>query len=170
MFCDFPICDVKCRRYIQSLILHNIFICASNQNPLGLTIEKAISSSICNFWLIQAKNRRLKVRCVFCNFPRCDVKCHRYIQAFILDNIFISASNENPLGLTIEKAISSSICNFWLIQAKNRRLKVRFLFCGFPRCDVKCRRYIQALILHNIFICASNQNPLGLTIEKVISS
>ena len=120
--------------------------------------------------MIQAKNRRLKVRFVFCDFPKRDVKCRRYIQAFILHNIFICASNQNPLGLTIEKVISSSMYNFYMIQAKNRRLKVRFVFCDFPRRDVKCRRYIQAFILHNIFICASNQNPLGLTIEKVISS
>ena len=105
---------------------------------------------------------------MFCNFPRCDVKCRRYIQAFILDNIFISASNENPLGLTIEKAISSRLCNFGLIQANNRPLKVRFEFCDFLRRDLKCCRYIQAFIVHNIFISFSNQNPLGLTIENVI--
>ena len=164
--------DVKCRRYIQAFILHNIFICAraSNQNPPGLTIEKVISSWRCHFFFIQAKNRRLKVRFVFCDFPRSDVKCRRYIQALILHNIFICASNQNPRGLTIEKVISSWMCNFYLIQAENRRLKVRFVFCDFPRRDVKCRRYIQAFILHNIFICASNQNPPGLTIEQVISS
>ena len=125
---------------------------------------------MCNFCLIQAKNIRLKVRFVFCDFPRRDVKCRRYIQAFIVHNNFICASNQNPPGLTVENVISSSMCNFYLIQAKHRQLKVRFVFCDFLRCDVKCRRYIQALILHNIFICASNQNPLGLTIEKVISS
>ena len=32
-------------------------------------------------------------------------------------------------GLTIEKVILSGICNFCLIQAKNRRLKMRFVFC-----------------------------------------
>ena len=168
VFCDFPRCDVKCRRYIQALILHNIFIYASNRNSPGLTIEKAISSWMCNFWLIQAKNRRLKVRFVFCDFARCDVKCRRYIQALILHNIFICASNQNPPRLTIENVIFCWMCNFYLIQAKNRRLKVRFVFCDFQRCDVKCRRYIQAFILHNIFICASNQNPLGLTIENAI--
>ena len=102
---------------------------------------------------------------MFCDFPRRDVNCRRYIQAFILHNIFICASNQNPPGLTIENVISSSMCNFYLIQAKNIRLKVRFVFCDFPRCDVKCRRYIQDLILHNIFICASNQNPPELTMK-----
>ena len=169
-FCDFPWCDVKYRRYIQALILHNIFICTSNQNTVGLTIEKAISSWMCNFWLIQAKNRRLKVRFVFCDFPRRDVRCRRYIKALILHNIFICASNQNPPGLTIENVIFCWMCNFYWIQAKNRRLKVRFVFCNFPRRDVKCRRYIQGFILRNILICASNQNPPGLTIEKVISS
>ena len=168
VFCDFPRRDVKCRRYIQAFILHNIFICASNQNPFGLTIGKAIPSWLCNFGLIQAQNRRLKVRFVFCDFPRRDVKCRKYIQAFILHNIFICASNQNPPGLTIENVIFCWMCNFYLIQAKNRRLKVRFVFCDFPRYDVKCRRYIQALILHNTFICASNQNRPGLTIENVI--
>ena len=43
---------------------------------------------------------------------------------------------------------------------------MRFVFCDFPRRDVKCR--IQAFILDNIFICASNQNPPGLTIDNVI--
>ena len=43
---------------------------------------------------------------------------------------------------------------------------MRFVLCDFLRRDVKCRRYIQPLILHNIFICASTQNPLGLTIKK----
>ena len=105
---------------------------------------------------------------MFCDFLRHDVKCRRYIQALILHNIFICASNQNPPGLTKENVISSSMCNFYLIQAKTRRLKVRFVFCDFPRRDVKCRRYIQAFILHNIFICASNQNPPGLTIENVI--
>ena len=33
-----------------------------------------------------------------------DVECHWYIQAFILHNIFISASNQTPPGLTIEKS------------------------------------------------------------------
>ena len=51
---------------------------------------------------------------------------------------------------------------------------LRFVFCDFLRqsisSNVKCRRYIQAFILRNIFICASNQNPSGLTIEKAISS
>ena len=117
---------------------------------------------------MQGKNRRLKMRFVFCDFPRRDVKCRRYIQAFILRNIFICGSNQNPLGLTAENVIFCSMCNFYLIQAENRRLKVRFVFCDFPRRDVKCRRYIQAFILHNIFICASNQNPLGLTVENVI--
>ena len=168
VFCDFRRCDVKCRRYIQDLILHNIFICASNQNPPGLTIENVIFCWMWNFYLIQAENRRLKVRFVFCDFPRHDVKCRRYIQAFILHNIFICSSNQNPPGLTIENVIFCWMCNFYLIQAKNRRLNVRFVFCDLPRCDVKCRRYIQALILHNIFIYASNQNPPGLTIENVI--
>ena len=168
VFCDFPRRDVKCRRYIQAFILHNIFICASNQNPLGLTVENVIFCWMCNFYLIQAKNRRLKVRFVFCDFPRRDVKCCRYIQAFILHNIFICASNQNPLGLTLENVIFCWMCNFYLIQAKIRRLKVRFVFCDFPSRDVKCRRYIQTFILHNIFICASNQNPVGLTVENMI--
>ena len=43
---------------------------------------------------------------------------------------------------------------------------MRFVLCDFLRRDVNCRKYIQALILHNIFICASTQNPLGLTIKK----
>ena len=60
--------DVKCRRYIQAVIVYNIFICASNQNPPGLTIEKVISSWMCNFGSIQAKNRRLKMGLVFCDF------------------------------------------------------------------------------------------------------
>ena len=46
---------MKSPRYIQAFILHNIFICASNQNPLGLTIEKVISSSFYSFCLIQEK-------------------------------------------------------------------------------------------------------------------
>ena len=107
---------------------------------------------------------------MFCDFPRRDVKCRMYIQSFILHNIFICASNQNPPGFTIENMIFCRMCNFYLIQAKNRRLKVRFVFCDFPRCDVKGCRYIQALILYNIFICASNQNALGLTIEKAIPS
>ena len=168
VFGDFPRRDVKCRKYIQAFILHNIFICASNQNPPGLTIENVIFCWMCNFYLIQAKNRRFKVRFVLCDFPRRDVKCRRYIQAFILHNIFICVSNQNPLRLTIENVIFCWMCNFYLIQAKNRRLKVRFVFGDFPRRDVKCRKYIQAFILHNIFICASNQNPPGLTIENVI--
>ena len=168
VFGDFKRRDVKCRRYIQDFILHNIFICASNQNPPGLTIENLISSWMCNYYLIQANNRWLKVRFVFCDFPRRDVKCQRYIQAFILHNIFICASNQNPPGLTIANVIFCWMDNSYLILAKNRRLKVRFVFCDSMRCDVKCRRYIQALILHNIFICASNQNPAGLTIENVI--
>ena len=166
--CDFPRPDVKYSRYIQGFILRNILICASNRNPPGFTIENGIFCWMCNFYLIQAKNRRLKVRYVFCDFPRRDVKCRRYIQGFILQNIFICASNQNPPGLTIENGIFCWMCKFYLIQAKNRRLKVRFVFCDFPRCDVKCRRYIQALILRNIFICAWNQNPPGLTIENVI--
>ena len=72
VFRDFPrrsvSGDVKCRWYIQDFILHNIFVCASNQNPPGLTIEKVISSRICNFCSIEAKNRRLKMRFVFCDF------------------------------------------------------------------------------------------------------
>ena len=52
--------DVKCRRYIQGFILHNIFICAWNQNPPGLTIEKPISSWICNFSLIQSKKQTIE--------------------------------------------------------------------------------------------------------------
>ena len=168
VFRDFPRRDVKCRRYIQAFILHNIFICASNQNPPGLTIENVIFCWMCNFYLIQAKKRRFKVRFVFGDFPRCDGKCRRYIQVFILHNIFICAPNQNPPGLTLEHVIFCWMCNFYLIQAKNRRLKVRFVFCDFPRRDVKCRKYIQAFILHNIFVCASNQNPPGLTIENVI--
>ena len=105
---------------------------------------------------------------MFCDFPRRDVKCRRYIQDFILHNMFICASNPNPPGLTLENVIFCLICNFYLIQEKNRRLKVRFVFCDFPRRDVKCRRYIQDFILHNMFICASNQNPPELTIENVI--
>ena len=157
-------CDVKCRRYIQALILHNIFICATYQNPPRLTIENVISSWMCNYYLIQANNRWSKVKFVFCDFLRSDLKCRRYIQAFILHNIFICASNQNPPGLTIENVIFCSMSNFTLIQAKYRRLKVRFVFRDFPRCDVKCRRYIQAFILHNIFISASNQNPPGFNI------
>ena len=88
---------------------------------------------MCNFCLIQAKNRRLKMRFVFCDFPRrsvsSDVKWRRYIQAFILRNIFICASNQNPPGLIIENVIFCWMCNFYLIQTKNRRLKVRFVFC-----------------------------------------
>ena len=168
MFCDFPTRDVKCQRYIQAFILHNIFICASNQNPPGLTIENVIFCSMCNFYFVQAKNRRLKVRFVLCDSPRCDVKCRRYIQALILCNIFICTSNQNPPWMTIEKVIFRWMCNFYYIQARNRRLKVRFVFCDFPRSDVKSRRYIQAFILHNIFICASNKNPPGLTIENLI--
>ena len=170
MFCDFPRRDVKCRSYIQGFILHNIFICASNQNPPGLTIENVIFCSMFNFTLIQAKNRRLKVRFVFRDFPRCDVKCRRYIQAFILDNILISASNQTPPGLKIENVIFCWMCNFYFIHTKNRRLKVRFVFSDFKRRDLKCRSYIQDFILHNIFIWASNQNPPGLIIENVISS
>ena len=168
VFCDSPRCDVKCRTYIQAFILHNIFICASNQNPPGLTIENVIFCWMCNFYEIQAKNRRLKLRFVFCDFPTRDVKCRRYIQAFILHNIFICASNQNPPGMTIANGILCLMCNFYMIQAKKRELKVRFVFCDSPRYDVKCRRYIQAFILHNIFICASNQNPPGLTIQNVI--
>ena len=118
-------------------------------------------------WFKQ-KNRRLKVRFVFCDFPRRDVKCRSYIQAFMLHNIFICASNQNPTGLTIENVIFCWMSNFALIQGKNKRLNVRFVFRDFPRCDFKCGRYIQAFILHNIFICASNQNPPGLTIANVI--
>ena len=133
---------------------------------------------MCNFCLIQAKNRRLKIRFVFCDFPRrsisSDVKCHRYIQAFILPNISICASNKKPTGLTIEKVTESLKCNFYLIHAENRRVMLKFVFCDFPRrsisSDVKCRWYIQAFILHNIFICASNKNPPRLNIEKVICS
>ena len=44
------------------------------------------------------------------------------------------------IGLTIENVIFCRMCNFYLIQAKNRQLKVRFVFCDFPRRDVKCRR------------------------------
>ena len=130
VFCDSTTCDVKCRRYIQAFILHNISFCASNQNPPGLTIENVISSWMCNCYLIQPKTRRLKVRFLFCDFRRWrDVKCRRSIQAFILHNIFISASNQSPPGLTTENVISSWMCNFYMIQAKNRRLKVRFVFC-----------------------------------------
>ena len=162
--------DVECRRYIQAFILHNIFICASNQNPPGLIVENVIFSWTCNFSFIQADNRPLKMRFVFCDSPRCDVKCRRYIKDFILHNIFICASNQNPPALTIENVIFCWMCNIYFIHAKNRWLKVRFVFDDFPRRDLKCRRYIQAFILHNIFICASNQNPPGLTIETVISS
>ena len=168
VFCDSLRCDVKCRRYIQAFILDNIFISPSNQNPPGLKIENVIFCWMCNFYLIHTKNRRLKVRNLFCVFPRSDVKCRRYIQDFILHNIFICASNKNPPGLTIENLIFCSMCDSCLIQANNRRLKVRFVFCDFPRNDVKCHSYIQAFILCNIFICASNQNPPGLTIENVI--
>ena len=131
-------------------------------------MENVISSSMCNFYLIQAKNRRLKVRFVFCDFPRRRCQLLQVHSSFIVHNIFICPSNQNRPGLTIENVITSSMCNFYLIQAKNRRLKVRFVFCDFPRRAVKCRRYIQAFILHNIFICASYQNPLELTIENVI--
>ena len=169
VFCDFPRRDVKCRRYIQAFILHNILICASNQNPPGLTIENVIFCWMCNFYLIQAKNRRLKVRFVLLVIFRGAMSSVAgTIQAFILHNIFICASNQNPPGLTIENVIFCWMCNFYLIQAKNRRLKMTFVFCDFPRHDVKCRRYIQAFILHNIFICLANQNPPGLTIENVI--
>ena len=161
---------VKCRRYIQAFILHNFFSCASNQNPPGLTIEKVISSGICNFHLIQGTNRRLKMRFVFCVFPRRYVKCCRYIQHFILHNIFICASNQTPLGMTIEKVISSGICNFCLIPAKNRRLKMRFVFCDFSEARCQLSQVHLIFILHNIFISSSNQNPPGLTIERVISS
>ena len=113
-----------------------------------------------NFYLVHGKNRRLMFRFVLCDFPRwsvsSDVKCRRYIGGFIPCNSFICASNQNPPGLTIEKIISSWVCNFYLIQAKNRRLKLRFVFCDFPRrsvsSDVKWRRYIQAFVLRNIFI------------------
>ena len=169
VFSDFKRRDLKCRKYIQDFILHKIFICASNQNPPGPTIENVISSWMCNYYLIQANNRWLKVRFVFCDFPRSDVKCRRYIQAFILHNIFICASNQNPPGLTIENVIFSWLCNFYLVQAKNRRFKVRFVLCDSPRCDVKCHRYIQAFIVCNIFICSSNQNPPGMTKEMWFS-
>ena len=110
--------DVKCRWYVQTLIqafiFHNNFICASNQNSPGLTIEKLISSGMCNFCFILAKNGRLKMRFVFCDFMRRDVKCRRYIEAFILHNIFTCASNQSPPGWTIEEVFSSWICNFWL--------------------------------------------------------
>ena len=107
---------------------------------------------------------------MFCDFPRRDVKCRRYIQALIRHNIFICASNQNPLGLTIEQVFPSCMCHFCLIQAKSIRFKVLLVFCDFPRRDVKCRRYIQALILHNIFICASNQTSTWIDDKKVISS
>ena len=136
VFGDFPRHDVNCRRYIQAFILHNIFICPSSHNSPGLTIENVIFSWMCNFYLIQAKNRRLKVRFVFSDSPRCDVKCRRYIQAFILHNIFICASNQNPPGLTIENVIFSWMCNFYFILAEKRWYKVRFVFCDPPRCDV----------------------------------
>ena len=126
--------------------------------------------SLCNFCLIQAKNIRFKVLLVLCDFPRHDVKCRTYIQALILHNIFICASNQNPLVLTIEKVISICMCNFCLIQAKNIRFKALLVFCDFPSLNVKCRRYIQALILHNIFICASNQKSTWIDHRKVISS
>ena len=161
--------DVKCRRNIQAFILHNIFICASNQNPPGFTIEKVISSWMCNFYLIQAKTDDWRWDMCFVIFRGAMSSVAGTFKLLsILHNILICAWNQNPPGLTIEKVISSWMCNFYLIQAKNRRLKVKFVFCDFPRCDVKCRRYIQALIIHNIFICASNQNPLRLTIENVI--
>ena len=121
----------ECRRYIQAFILHNIFICALNHNPPGLTIEKVITSWVCNFCLIQAKTDDWRWDLCFVIFLRRDVKCRRYIQAFILQKIFICASNQNPPGLTIEKVITSWMCNFYLIQAKNRRLKMRFVFCDF---------------------------------------
>ena len=150
VFCDSPRCNVKCLWYIQAFILHIIFICASNQNPPRLTIENLIFCWMSNFYLIQAENRWLKGRFLFCDSPRCYVKCCRYIQAFILHNIFICSSNHNPHGLTIENVIFCWMFNFYLIQTKNRWLKVRFLFCDSPRYDIKCRRYIQAFILHNI--------------------
>ena len=43
---------------------------------------------------------------------------------------------------------------------------MRFVLCDFLRRDVICRKYIEALILHNIFICAWTQNPLELTIKS----
>ena len=49
--------DVKCPRYIQDFIVHNIFICASNQNSLGLTVENVIFCWMCNFHLYQAKKK-----------------------------------------------------------------------------------------------------------------
>ena len=38
---------LKCRRHIRGFILSNSFICASNQKPTRLTIEKFIFSLIC---------------------------------------------------------------------------------------------------------------------------
>ena len=52
--------SIKCRRYIQDFILHNIFICASNQNPPGLNVENVILCLICNFYLIQAKKETIE--------------------------------------------------------------------------------------------------------------
>ena len=75
----------------------------------------------------------MTLRFVLCDFPRrsvsSDVKCRRCIQAFILRNISISASNQGPPGLTMEKVISNGICNFCLVQAGNRRLEMRTEIC-----------------------------------------
>ena len=51
--------DVKCRRYIRGSRLRISFICALNQNPTRMTIEKVMYSCRMQFSLFYAKNRRV---------------------------------------------------------------------------------------------------------------
>ena len=109
VFCDFPrwsvSSNVKSRRYIRGFSLRNSFVCASNQKPTRLTMEKVILSCRMQFCLVYAKNRRVMFRSVFCDFqrwkvrsvssdPASGVKCRRYIRGFILRNSFICASSQ----------------------------------------------------------------------------
>ena len=109
VFCDFPrssvSSDIQCRRYIRGFSLRISFICASNQNPTRLTMEKVIFSCRMQFCLVYAKNRQVMFGSVFCDFqrlkirsvssdPASGVKCRRYIRGFILRNSFICASNQ----------------------------------------------------------------------------